>query len=251
MIKTVLVDDEERAREILKELLILIEPEIEILGEFDSVATGTEGIKNLHPNLVFLDIDMTDGLGFDLLKQFNDVDFDVIFATGHNQYAIQAIKCSAFDFIVKPINIDELRLSIERYKQKLVTDNYQSSKDEQVELLINAFQLKNKGVKKISIPSGNGVIFIDTDEMIRCEASGNVTYIHLKSGKKLTANKSLKEYEESLDPNQFLRVHQSHLVNKNEITKYVKTEGYYVVMSDGSNVDISRRRKSFIEQELL
>lgn len=251
MINTVIVDDEQRAREILKEILLLIEPEINILGEFDSVKTGIEGIKKLEPNLVFLDVDLSDGKGFDILAQFDEINFDVIFATGHNKYAIQAIKSSAFDFIVKPINIEELKLSLGRYKQKLSTDKEASSKLTQIELLIQSFEQKNKGVKRISIPSGNGVIFINTQDMIRCQAGGNCTYIYLKDGKKLTANKSLKEYESSLDPSQFLRVHQSHLVNKYEIEKYVKTEGFYVVMSDGAVVDISRRRKNFIEQELL
>lgn len=251
MIKTVIVDDEQKAREILKEILLLIQPDIEILGEFENVESGAEGIKELNPDLVFLDIDMPDGSGFDLLSKFDEVNFDIIFATGHNEYAIQAIKASAFDFIVKPIQIEELKLSIERYHKKLEADKSQNSKFDQIELLIERMNHKNTPVPRISVPSGSGVIFVNTDEIIRCEASGNCTYIILKNGKKLTANKSLKEYEESLAASQFLRVHQSHLINKMEVIKYIKTEGFYVIMSDNSTVDVSRRRKSLIEKELL
>lgn len=252
MIQAVIIDDEYKAREVIKEMLKLLGAEIEIIGDFSNIADGKKGIAELKPQIVFLDVDMKGGTGFDLVSQYETCPFDIIFVTAHDKYALPAIKASAFDFLVKPVSFEELEATIEKYvknKGTRVQNIDAKSLEKQIRMLSDQLKTKSRS-KKIAIPDRRGLHFVNLEDILRCEAGGNYTTIFLKDKKKMLVTKTLKEYEEILDPDVFLRVHQSHIVNKNEIETYIKNEGLYLKLSDGSTVDVSRRKKKLIDQAL-
>ena len=189
---------------------------------------------------------MPKGNGFDLLEKFDQVNFEVIFTTAYGHYAIKAIKFSALDYLLKPIDIDELNIAVRK-----VEDQINSTKDEQENESIKTLieNLNNTSMKKIAIPDLEGITFVDIDDIIRCEADRNYTCIHLKNGRKLLSSKVLKEYEKLFADYQFIRLHNSHIINLSHVKRYIKGEGGTVIMSDESSVDVSRRRKSeFLER---
>lgn len=240
-IKVILVDDEEKGRKTLKGLFSFIDQDIDIIGETDNINSAFELISSSSPDIVFLDIEMPSGTAFDLLNKFTSIPFEVVFVTAYSEYAIKAFKYSAFDYLLKPIDLDELNNTLTNYANK----NKKDSSD-QIQLLLNLFQEKNH--KRIAIPETDGLSIVDTDDIIRCESDGNYTNIFLTDGSKLTSSKTLGEYEELLPTNIFFRIHRSHLINLNHIMKFVKNDGGYILMKDRSEIEISRRKKSdFIE----
>ena len=196
-------------------------------------------MKNSSPNLVFLDIEMPIMNGFELLEQFKEIPFSVIFTTGYDQYAIKAIRFSALDYLMKPIDRKELVAAIHKVElQKLPPSA------EQFRMLMNKIKNKETGFTKVAVPTSEGFELIHADQIISCEADDKYTYLHLKNNKKVTACRTLKEVEEQLGSfPSFVRVHHSYMANLNEVTKYVRGEGGYLVMSDGSTIDVSRTRK--------
>jgi two-component system LytT family response regulator len=245
MITAVLIDDEKNALEVLEMKLKEFCKEVTILACCDSGAKGIEAILTHHPDIVFLDIEMPHQNGFDVLNETKLMDYDVIFTTAYDQFAIKAFKFSAIDYLLKPIDIVELQLALEKVKRK----NKQTNLDEKIKILFSQLQGTDKKLTaKIALPVGDSIQLIEPDEIIRCESDSNYTHIFLGNGKKITVAKTLKEVEENIAGSPFFRIHQSHLININHVAKFIKGDGAYVVMKDGTSITISRNKKeAFME----
>ncbi len=244
MISSVIIDDEQESRKAVSNILLKYCNDIEILGEADNVASGIRLIKNKQPDLVFLDIQMPDGTGFNLLESFNNINFHVVFITAYDQYAIKAIKFSAVDYILKPIDPQQLIDAVEKVRN-LSPANIQSP--ERINTLLN----NKREVIKIALPTLNGYHFVKVRDIIRCEADNNYTNFFLNLGHTFLVTRTLKEYELLLKEESFVRVHQSHLINTNFVVQYIKGEGGTAIMSDGSEIDISRRKKDVFLKSML
>ena len=239
MIKAILVDDEAHCLGTLSILMKEYCPEVQIVDKCRSAKAALEAIGESKPSLVFLDIDMPLMTGFELLEQFEEIPFAVIFTTSYDQYAIKAIRFSALDYLLKPIDPKELVAAVHKVELYKTPPSA-----EQFQMLIDQIQHNEKGFTKIAVPTFEGFELIPVDQAIRCEADGNYTHIYLKNKNKITACRILKEMEEQLQNfSFFIRVHHSWIVNLNEVTKYVRGEGGYLVMSDNSTVNVSRNRK--------
>ncbi|MCB0397480.1 MAG: response regulator transcription factor [Flavobacteriales bacterium] len=239
-----IVEDEQKSADVLQKLIERHCPNVNIVGVAGGVNEGLELIRTKKPQLVFLDIEMHDGTGFDLLQKVDSKSFDVIFTTAYIQYAIKAIRFSAMDYILKPIDADELTEAIDRCTQRKV----HAVSDERFNTLLANLGNESK-MKKIVIPEGDGMTFVGLSDIIRCESDGNYTFIIMTGGKRILAAKTLGDYEEMLSDENFVRIHRSHLINLEHVNRYIKGEGGYVVMSDGSEVEVSRRKKAeFIER---
>jgi two-component system LytT family response regulator len=236
MIKAVIIDDEEESRNTINNILTQYCDYVNIVGQADGVIKGKELILSRQPDIVFLDIQMADGTGFDLLEQLPKVEFRVIFVTAYDQYALKAIKYSALDYILKPIDPRQLIDAVNKFK--VLESNFHIMA-EQIKTL---FGFKS-GFEKIALPTSEGLRFVKVDNIIRCESDNNYTNFFLKTGEKILVTKTLKDFEETLSDSNFIRVHQSHLINLTYVERYIKGEGGSVVMSDGSEVEVSRRRK--------
>ena len=235
MIRTLIIDDETNSRMTSKGFLAKYCPVVEVIGEADGVKSGQEAIKQLKPDLVFLDIQMQDGTGFDLLELIPSIHFKLIFVTSFDQYAIRAFKYSAVDYILKPVDPDQLVAAVSRLNSTGVI----SSIDNKLNILIS--NLRN--IEKIAIPTNEGMRFVKIDDIIRCESDSCYTTIFMKNKEKIMVSKTLKEYELLLSDMNFFRVHKSHLVNLKYVEKYIQGEGGYLVMEDKSHIEVSRRKK--------
>ena len=239
MIKAIIIDDEMHCRKTLSTLLKEYCPDVQVMEQCDNGETGVEAIKKLKPDLVFLDIQMPRMNGFEILEQFSEISFAIIFTTSYDQYAIKAIHFSALDYLLKPIDPKELVAAVHKVQ---VQKNPPFA--EQFRLLMDQIQHKETGIAKIAVPTSEGFELILADQLIRCEAHSNYSHLFLKNGARIIACRTLKEIEEQLhDFNYFLRVHHSFIVNLNEVTKYIRGEGGYLVMTDGSTVNVSHSRK--------
>lgn len=234
-ISVVIIDDEPRARETISNILKLSTRDIHILGEEGSVASAYKIISEASPDLVLLDINLPDGSGFDLLKKFDTINFRVIFITAHEEYAINAFKFSAIDYILKPITAAGLITAVEKAADSIEKD--------QMSLKLNTLISNLDRLKKIVLKTSESIHIINVETIIRCEADVNYTHFYLDSGKHLIVSKPLKEYAEILEKAGFFRTHQSHLVNLEHMLRYEKTDGGYLVMDDESNVPVSSRKK--------
>jgi two-component system LytT family response regulator len=236
MIKAILIDDEKNALEMLEWQLQQYCPQITIVAQCRSAAEGIEAIREHRPELIFLDIEMPKQNGFELLESFPEPDFNVIFTTAYDKFAIKAFKYAALDFLLKPIDADDLTATIERYQKK--RSSVERSK---IELLLQ--QLQPKRMQKIPLPTQDGILFVQPDDIVHFESSSNYCRIHFLNKQKLLIAKTLKEVEELLKEHSFYRVHNSHLINLSHISRYVKADGGYIEMVDGSNITISRQKK--------
>jgi two-component system LytT family response regulator len=247
MIKAILIDDEAHCLDTLNMLLTDYCPEVKVMERYSSAKKALEGIEKIKPELVFLDIEMPVMNGFELLEKFESIPFSVIFTTSYDQYAIKAIRFSALDYLLKPIDPVELVAAIHK-----VQSQKKQPSAEQFLMLMERIQHKETGFLKIAVPTAEGFELIPADQLIRCEADDNYTHLYLKNKTKIIACRSLKEMEEQLsDFNYFIRVHHSYLVNLNEVSKYIRGEGGYLVMNDGSTVNVSRNRKELLLKKLL
>ncbi|MFL5752121.1 MAG: LytR/AlgR family response regulator transcription factor [Bacteroidia bacterium] len=246
MITAIIVDDEEPGRNVLKSLIKKHFPEIAIRGEAASVKEAKKVIAEELPSLVFLDIEMPGGSGFDLLEQIEDPPFSVIFTSAYNQYAVKAFKYSALDYLLKPINPDELANAV----KKILSPEHKKDMHSALRHFMESFNYNGiSKSNKVALPTMDGLVFIDIADIVRCEADGKYTYCHISGSKKLYSTRSLMDFEEQLSPHGFCRIHHAHLVNLNHIRNYVKGLGGYVVMSNGDNVIVSKRKKeNFIRQ---
>ncbi len=246
MIKAIIIDDEGHCLETLSILLSEYCPQVATLEQCRSAKKGLEAIARLRPDLVFLDIEMPAMNGFEMLEQFQQIPFAVIFTTSYDQYAIKAIRFSALDYLLKPIDPKELILAV----QKVQTQKALPSA-EQFEMLLKQVHHKGSGFQKIAIPTVEGFELIPADQIVHCKADDNYTHLYLKDKSRITACRSLKEMEEQLqDFSFFIRVHHSYLVNLNEVTKYVRGEGGYLILTDGSTINVSRSRKEMLLKKL-
>lgn len=235
----VIIDDEMHSVDVLKTLLETYCPAVRVVGQADNSTTGRKVIGEQSPDIVFLDIEMPFGTGFDMLDAIEPKNTSVIFVTAYDHYALKAIKYYAIDYLLKPVDIDELKLAVKRVEER---KEQQSGSALPVSLLKTYLE---KGVdnSKIALPMADGLQFVNRHEIVRCEACGNYTRIYLQENRTYMVARTLGEYEELLSPYNFLRIHHAHLINLDHIERYVRGEGGYVIMSDGAVVDISRRKK--------
>lgn len=246
MITAIIIDDELHCINKLSYLLAQHHKNtIQLLSSFQSVEEGVAAIQQLQPDLVFLDVQLNDKTGFDVLKHFDEFGFAVIFTTAYEKYAIQAIKFSAVDFLLKPIDNDELKAAIDKLKRGLSKDDITKKFD----VLFHNLKHIDAASKRISIPTVNGFEFLPVNDIIRCESNINYTTLYLKNEQKLTVAKTLKEFEELLSDYNFFRVHNSHLINLAYIKRYNKGKGGFVCMNDDSEIEVStRRRDEFLKR---
>ncbi|HEX8563169.1 MAG TPA: LytTR family DNA-binding domain-containing protein [Flavobacterium sp.] len=250
MITALLIDDDANLRNGMKTMLARYAPDIQILGEADDVATGITAISTLQPQVVFLDIQLTDGTGFDILEQLalknGKASFHIVFITAHEQYAIKAFRFSALDFLLKPVDPEELQKVIAKINNVLQkSDNYAH-----IDLLLENIRKKVDNFKRIALSTSEGIHLFEISDIIRCESLDNYTKFYIRNNKPVLISKTLKEYEELLSEHGFERIHQSHLINLSYLKSYIRKDGGYVVMSDNSNLPISQRKKERL-QELL
>jgi two-component system, LytTR family, response regulator len=236
-VSAVLIDDEEKALQVLKQKLATYCPQVEVLGIATSSATGLELIKKLKPQLVFLDVAMPEESGFGLLKRLPQLDFEIIFVTGYNNYALDAIRFSAIGYILKPVENEDLIAVVQKAVQR-VTEKLDSERNRRLlENLLNPGHVRNR----IGIPTESGLEFVPTDEIVRCEGFQKYTKVHTLSEKEILSSYNIGEFRKLLENYGFFSAHKSHLINMLHIKRYDK-EGT-VSMIDGSNVPVSRRKK--------
>ncbi len=247
MIRTVLIDDETDSIRVLQKLLETYCPQVEVVGTAEGVETGLPIIQEMRPDLLFLDIEMTRGNAFDLLNQLRPLTFQVIFVTAFDNYAIRAFKYSAVDYLLKPVDIDELVNAIsrvaERSKQRNIVD--------QMQLFLDNMGTYSLAQQKMAVPTLDGLIFINLREVVRLEAKSSYTQIKLENGEVVMATRTIKDYEDILPETLFCRIHNSHIINLQKIEKYHKGRGGYVVLEDGSEIEVAiRRRQEFLRRLL-
>ncbi len=250
MISAVLIEDDGNLREGLKGLFKLYVPEIEIVGEAESVAMGVSVLESVKPDVVFLDIHLNDGTGFDILEkiaqEYGRISFQTVFITAHEQYAIKAFRFSALDFLLKPIDPDELRKVIIKIKETIERNESFAN----INLLLENIRMKVDNFKRIALSNSDGVHLFNVSDIIRCESEDNYTTFYIRNSKPVLISKTLKEYEELLSGHGFERIHQSHLINLAYLKSYIKKDGGYVVMADNSQLPISQRKRERL-QEIL
>ncbi|HZV70093.1 MAG TPA: LytTR family DNA-binding domain-containing protein [Saprospiraceae bacterium] len=235
--RTFIVDDETGARSIIKGFLKQSFPEIIISGEVSGVEEALHMIPKLKIDLVFLDVEMGDGTGFMLLDKLPDLDFNVIFTTAHDEFAIRAFRYNAIDFLLKPIDPDEFVIAVHKAKEH---QNFSTLHKQFAQLLTTA---QNNTFDRITLNTGEGHVFAKTNDIIRIETYGNYSFVFLAKSERLLVSRNLKEFEEMLPEPDFFRVHQSHIINTTFVKKILKEDGGYVIMNDDTKIPISRRRK--------
>jgi two-component system, LytTR family, response regulator len=245
MIKAIIIDDEPYCCDVLSTLLERNCPEVSIQAICHSAEEAMAALAANQVQLVFLDIEMPHINGFQMLERIPNINFDLIFTTSYDQYAIKAIKFSALDYLLKPIDREELQVAVRKAIQRL-----QHPLPQQLEILLQKLYHPPTPVNRIALPTMEGLQLIPIDTIISCASSSNYTILSLKDKQKLTVSRTLKEIEEMLEDFLFMRVHHSYLVNMNEIRKYIKGEGGNLIMSDGSAIDVSRSKKEQLLKKL-
>ena len=241
-IRTVLIDDEPLARSGMHHLLKEYTTDIEVVGEAESAKLGIELINKENPDLVFLDIQMTGDDGFDLLDEFEDKDFEVIFVTAHGQFALRAFKYEATDYIMKPVDPEELTMAVDRVRAKLMKKKLSDPANEAVEYLSSQYA-------KITVPLVEGFKFINVSDIVRMEADGSYVTIHTTKDKPCVVSKPLGYYAGSLNKKMFARVHRSHLINLHMVEEFRKDGGGYVILSNGDKIQVSSAKKKALLSE--
>ncbi|PHN06500.1 LytR/AlgR family response regulator transcription factor [Flavilitoribacter nigricans] len=236
MVKAIIVEDEANNRENLRLALASYCPEVEVIGEADSALTALDLIRNTSPELVFLDIAMPLGSGFDLLESLPEIRFDIIFVTAYDQYALRAIKFAAVDYLLKPINVLELKKAVGR----VLVKRENTKENERLAVLLHNLQKQDQ---KIALPQSDHIAFVPVNSIIRCRGDRNYTHFYFKDGTTLLVSRTLKEFTDLLEGNQFYRVHQSHLVNLDCIRKYSKRDGGTLITTDNEKIPVARARK--------
>lgn len=242
--RAVIIEDEKNSQELLKELIEQYCEPLKVAAIGGGVKEGLAAIKSEKPDVLFLDIELPDGDGFQVLESLEDIQFDVIFTTAYDQYAMKAFKFSAADYLLKPVDIEELQAAVKRVVDKRSAANSEGADTEKLKALINNIRNQDKSFKKIVLPTSNGFTVVDPKDIIRCESDRNYTYIFLNDKRRILVSRTIKEYEEMLRDFNFFRIHQSHLINLHYLKNYIRGRGGYVELTDGSTLDVSARRKS-------
>lgn len=239
MIRAVIIDDEPNNVAALHKLLQDYCPTVTVTGTADDLKTARTLLLQEEPDLVFLDIEMPYGNAFELLNQLKPVHFEIIFVTAFDNYAINAIKYSALDYLLKPVNIKELQTAVEKAVERIRTKNI----SKRIDTLLFNMQSPKTTSRRLALPTIDGFVFMDTEEFTRLEANNNYTNIYLKNKTKILIAKPLKEFEDLLDDKQFSRIHHSHIINHDFVKKYHRGRGGVIEMEDGSSIEVSTRRK--------
>lgn len=245
MINAVIIDDEQNNIDNLKSLLRKHCGEVEISGTAINAKEGRGIILQYNPDIVFLDIQMPGESGFDLLKSLSNYSFEVIFVTAFDQYGIKAVKFAAIDYLLKPINVDELKIAV----KKVIDKKQRMNQNEQLQNLMQLLK-ENQKEHRIALPSTHEIRYAKPSEIIRCESSNNYTTFHFVSGEKLLISKPIYFYEDLLQDYNFIRCHQSHLVNKKFITSFIKEDGGTLLLEDQTRVPVSKSKKEKIKEGL-
>ncbi len=244
MLQALIIDDEQNSRDALKGKLDLFCPELEIIGEAEDVANALEVCELKKPDLLFLDVNLAGEDGFEILEKMKQTGSrmpEVIFITAHDEHAIRAIKFSAADYLLKPIDPEELVKAVRKVEAKKDIDPAPK-----LNTLIENIRQASDSPKKIVIPSSDGMHVVKIADITRCESSSNYTQFFLTTGKTMLASKTLKEFDAMLSPYNFERIHKSHLINMNYVKKYVQSDGGYVIMEDGSRIPVANRKKEHL-----
>jgi two-component system LytT family response regulator len=239
MLRTLIIDDELSNRQFISTMLEQHFPNVEVIGEAEGVASGLEAIRRLSPDLVLLDIRMEDGEGFDILTQLGAIEFKIIFITAFEEYALKAIKFSALDYLLKPVSLQDMKTAISKAENQIVKDLHVQL----VELNNNLQSINNK---KIVLRSVDKLQIIPVQDIVRAEADRNYTNFFINTGKKITVSYPLRDYEDMLIEQGFFRIHKSHIVNLTFIESYVKSDGGYITLSDGSSLPVADRKKAVL-----
>lgn len=243
MIRCVIIDDENNCLEMMEWLMKTYAPNVMIQDMCSSAEKGIEAIHKHRPDVIFLDIEMPRMNGFDMLEQFDKLFFDVVFTTAYDKFAIKAFKYSALNYLLKPVDPDDLAETIRRIEEKKSIPS-----KEQLELLFQSVRQVKATAQRIALTTSDGMIFVSTQDIVYCEAESNYSNIVLASGKKIMVSKVLKDIDEALSGPDFFRVHHSFLINLNHIKKFIRGEGGYVIMDNDVSISISRsRRQEFME----
>ena len=242
-LKTIIVDDEPNAVDFISSIIGEYCPGLEVVGKAFNMIEGINTIRELKPDLVFLDVEMPNGTGFDLLTHFPEKDFDIVFVTAFNHYAIKAIKFSAVDYILKPVNISEFIEAVNRVIQKRSDITLHGNENFKI-LLEN---LKSAHPSRLAIPTADGMEYLNPKDIIRIEADRSYSWFYLAGDRKILVSKHLKEFQDLLSDRSFFRAHNSHLINLKFVRKYIRKEGGYIEMQDGEQIPISRNRKDLFQ----
>lgn len=239
ILKAVIIEDEKHSRETLRSMLEEFCKDVEVIAMAGTVDEAVKVLSIYSPDIVFLDIELQTGTGFDVLQQIKDPNFEVIFTTAFEKYAIKAIKFSSLDYLLKPIDLDELQKSVDKARTQLDTNVYR----EQLDTLMQSISRGSMRPEKICLATTAGMEFIAIQDIIVCKADGSYTSFLLENNETLLVSKHLKEYENLLAEHQFMRVHNSYVVNLKKVKKYVKSDGGHLIMSNDLQVNISPRKK--------
>ncbi len=240
MTRTIIIDDEIKARETIVEMMKIYCKNVIIVAQAQDVKSGISAIKQYKPDLILLDIKLPDGSGFDLLKKLDIIDFKIIFITAYEQYAIKAFRFSALDYLLKPIDPEELINAVEKVDKSIGNDNLNLKLDAFLSNIPNI----SKEVKKIVLKTSDNIYLVDVQDIIRCESDRNYTMFYLVNGEKIIVSRTLKEFDELLNKYNFFRVHQSHIINLRYVVRYEKRNKNCVVMKDNSKIPVSFRKKN-------
>ncbi len=237
MIKAILIDDEAKARRIIEALLREYCPEVEVVAMAEDVPSGVIAINQHRPDVLFLDVEMPGYTGFQLLDFFKETDFEIVFTTAHSDYALQAFRVSAIDFLLKPIQISELIAAVEKVKTK------RGQNKERLSVLRENFE--GNIIKKLALPVAEGLLFVNAEDISHLEADGPYTHFHFSDGRKILVSKKIKEFEDALSQqNNFFRTHRSYIINLKKMRQYVKQEGGYVLLENNIQIPLARERKT-------
>jgi two-component system, LytTR family, response regulator len=248
MIRAIIIDDSEDARETLAESILGLGKNIAIVAEAGSVSSGIKAINSYKPDLVFLDIHLDDGNGFQVLEGVSKNDFKVIFTTGSGDFALKAIKFSAVDYLLKPIDPDELEIAINKLEDKSGRDSKTNS--DAIDMLIENMRNSGQSPRRVALSSADRIHIVEIKDIVRCESQSNYTLFYLIDNRKILVTRTLKEFEEMFERDNFIRIHHSHLVNLNYLREYIKAEGGYAVMADNSKIPVAVRKKDELLKQL-
>ncbi len=237
MIKAIIIDDIEQARITLKKDLETYAPDVQVIAEAGGVIDGAKLLKTTKPDVLFLDIQMQDGSGFDLLDILKEINFKIIFITASDAHAIKAFRYAAIDYLMKPVDPDELIAALKKLREENLNEN------EKYKLLNDSLKNHQKPHSRLALHTQDKIYVVNIQDIMRCESNVNYTEFHFTGGKKLLVTKTLKDFEDLLSDQGFYRVHQSHLINTKYIKEFVKTDGGYLLMNDGCNVPVSTRKR--------
>ncbi|HXB42047.1 MAG TPA: LytTR family DNA-binding domain-containing protein [Bacteroidia bacterium] len=244
MIKAIIIDDIEQARITLKKDLQAYAKDVEVIGEANGVIEGAKLLKSVKPDVLFLDIQMQDGSGFDLLDILKEINFKIIFITASDAHAIKAFRYAAIDYLLKPVDPDELVAALKKLREENINES------EKYKLLNDSLKNHQKPHERLALHTQDKIHVVNIQDIIRCESNVNYTEFYFSGGKKLLVTKTLKDFEDLLSDQGFYRVHQSHLINTKYIKEFVKTDGGYILMNDGCNVPVSTRKRTEVMKML-